>query len=146
MYSDTDMRVLEALRRRGLKATPQRLAICRFVLGKKGHPCASTIYEEVRRLHPTVSLATVYKTIHILRSLGLVQEMCPAPVQARIDSRTEPHINMICLRCGAIEDFKDRPIQQKAEELARGSGLLQTVQRIDIHGLCQACARAKRAR
>ncbi len=146
MPETTDMGIIDGLRKSGFKVTPQRLAICRLVLANRKHPRASTIYDGVKRLHPTVSLATVYKTIHVLQEIGLVQELCTPRVQARFDPRMEPHINLICLGCGAIEDLKDGLLQKNAAELAIGSGLLATVQRIDVHGLCQKCKRTQRTR
>jgi Fur family peroxide stress response transcriptional regulator len=65
-----DASVIKALRGKGYKATPQRIAIGRFALRSKDHPTAQRIYGEVKRIYPTVSLATVYKTIQILKEVG----------------------------------------------------------------------------
>ncbi len=70
-----DEAIIEALRKNGYKATSQRIAICRFALRGRNHPTAQRIYGEVKSVHPTVSLATVYKTLHVLKRLGLVQEL-----------------------------------------------------------------------
>ena len=50
---------------KGYKATPQRIAICRIALYSREHPTAQSIYNEVKKVHPTVSLATVYKTLQV---------------------------------------------------------------------------------
>ena len=144
MQKTDETAIIEGLRKRGFRVTPQRLAICRVVLADRNHPSASAIHAMVRRTHPTVSLATVYKTIDVLRDIGLVQELCVPKVQARLDSRMEPHINLICLGCGSIGDLSDGRLQRGAAELAAGSGLLETVQRIDLHGYCRRCVRARR--
>lgn len=60
-----------ALREKGHKASPQRIAISRFVLHNHTHPTAQRIYSEVKKVYPTVSLATIYKTIQILEWVGL---------------------------------------------------------------------------
>jgi Fur family peroxide stress response transcriptional regulator len=71
----SDAAAIEALRRKGYRATPQRIAICRFALHSRDHPTARRIYNEVKRVHPTVSLATVYKAIQVLKELDLIQEL-----------------------------------------------------------------------
>jgi Fur family peroxide stress response transcriptional regulator len=68
----SDSAIINALRKRGYKATSQRIAICRLVLSNREHPTAQRIYREMKRLHPTVSVATVYKTLRVLRELRLV--------------------------------------------------------------------------
>jgi Fur family peroxide stress response transcriptional regulator len=145
MKPNMDTRIIEALRSRGYKVTPQRLAICRLALADRDHPSVGTIHEEVRRIHPTVSLATVYKTIHVLRDIGLVQELCSINVEGRMDTKMEPHINLICQVCGSIYDLRDDPFQKEASELAKGTGILDSVQRVDVLGLCPGCTRSQRS-
>jgi Fur family peroxide stress response transcriptional regulator len=68
-----------------------------------------------KKIHSPVSLATVYKTLEVLRDLDLVQEINFPKGQARFDSYMNPHINLICLKCGNITDLDDRT----AEEITR---------------------------
>jgi Fur family peroxide stress response transcriptional regulator len=89
----SDAMIIETLRKNGYKATTQRIAICRFALHSRDHPTAQRIYSEVRKVHPTVSLATVYKTLQILTEHGLIQELDFPQSQARFDSYVKPHIN-----------------------------------------------------
>jgi Fur family peroxide stress response transcriptional regulator len=106
-YQKSDTSAIEALRSKGYKATPQRIAICRIALKSREHPSAQQVYDEVKRTHPTVSLATVYKTLELLRDLDLVQELDFPKGQARFDPYRSPHINLICLKCGEITDLDD---------------------------------------
>lgn len=142
MKANDDLRIIEGLRSHSYKVTPQRLAICRLVLVSRGQSQTANIFEQVREARPTVSPATAYKTPSVLRAPGMVQELCLIRVQTRFDSRMEPHINMICRSCGAIEDCTDAPLQDKASELARNAGLLDAIQQIDVHGLCPRCPRS----
>lgn len=64
---DSDSSIIKALRGKGYKATPQRIAIGQFVLHNHAHPTAQRIYSEVRKVYPTVSLATIYKTVNLER-------------------------------------------------------------------------------
>jgi len=65
----------EELKKKGYKLTTQRLAICKFILIRNDHPTAEVIYQELRKEYTTISLGTIYKTLHLLKSLGLIQEL-----------------------------------------------------------------------
>ena len=135
----SDALIIETLRKKGYKATTQRIAICRFALHSRDHPSAQRVYDEVRRVHPTVSLATVYKTLQILTEHGLVQELDLPESQARFDSYVEPHINLVCMRCGNIQDFDDSAAREMVERVAAKAEFTRTGQRLDIYGVCKTC-------
>ena len=131
--------IIQALRKRGYKATPQRVAICLLALHSRDHPTAQRIYREVKEIQPTVSLATVYKALQILTELGLIQELDFPKIQARFDSYVEPHINLVCLRCGNIKDFDDPTARERVTRIAAAAEFTRTGQRLDIYGVCKAC-------
>jgi Fur family peroxide stress response transcriptional regulator len=135
----SDALIIETLRKNGYKATTQRIAICRFALHSRDHPTAQRVYDEVRRVHPTVSLATVYKTLQILKEHGLVQELDLPESQARFDSYVGPHINLVCMRCGNIQDFDDSAAREMVERVAAKAEFTRTGQRLDIYGVCKTC-------
>jgi Fur family peroxide stress response transcriptional regulator len=70
----TKRQIIEVLREKGLKVTTQRLAICQILFSSDLHPTAEQIYEKIVDLHPTISRATIYKTITKLQKKGLIQE------------------------------------------------------------------------
>jgi Fur family peroxide stress response transcriptional regulator len=135
----SDALIIETLRKNGYKATTQRIAICRFALHSRDHPTAQRIYNEVRKMHPTVSLATVYKTLQILTEHGLIQELDLPQSQARFDSYVEPHINLVCMQCGNIQDFNDKTAQEMVERVTTKAQFTRTGQRLDIYGMCKTC-------
>jgi Fur family peroxide stress response transcriptional regulator len=137
----SDAKIVEALRRRGYKATPQRIAICRFVLHSRAHPTAQETYREVRQTYPTVSLATVYKTLSALSELGLVQQLPLGHGEARFDSYVEPHVNLVCRRCGNISDLEHRLAREIVAKVAAATDFTLTGQRLDMYGICQKCSR-----
>ena len=136
----SDAATIEALRIKGYKATPQRIAICRIALHSREHPSALSIYDEVKKVHPTVSLATVYKTLQVLRDLDLVQELNFPIGQARFDSYMKPHVNLICLQCGNITDLDDLTTREIANRVAAATKFKPNGQRIDVYGICQKCS------
>jgi Fur family peroxide stress response transcriptional regulator len=135
-----DASVIKALRGKGYKATPQRIAIGRFALRSRDHPTAQRIYGEVKRIYPTVSLATVYKTIQILKEVGLIQELNLSQGQTRFDPDTHPHIHLICLGCGSIMDWEDPMVSEIMARVA-AANFSATGQSFDIYGNCQSCDR-----
>jgi Fur family peroxide stress response transcriptional regulator len=135
----SDALIIDTLRKNGYKATTQRIAICRFALHSRDHPTAQRIYNEVRKMHPTVSLATVYKTLQILTEHSLIQELDLPQSQARFDSYVEPHINLVCMQCGNIQDFNDETAQEMVERVTTKAQFTRTGQRLDIYGTCKTC-------
>jgi len=135
----SDASIIFILRKNGYKATPQRIAICRFVLQSRDHPTAQRIYDEVKKVHQTVSLATVYKTLQILAQHSLIQELDLPESQARFDSYVEPHVNLVCVRCGNIQDFDDHAARDLVERVAAKAEFTRTGQRLDIYGICKTC-------
>jgi Fur family peroxide stress response transcriptional regulator len=107
-----DARIIQALREKGHKATPQRIAIYRFVLSSREHPSAQRVYDEVKKGYPTVSLSTVYKTLQILKELRLVQEVSLPQGKLRFDPNVKPHFNLVCLECGSIVDVDGAEAQR----------------------------------
>lgn len=93
----------EALKRAGLKLTPQRLAILECLAGDGTHPTAQELYERLRERFPTMSVATVYNTLGALSQIGGCRplEMGGA---TRFDPNVGPHHHAVCERCGSIRD------------------------------------------
>ncbi len=137
----SDAAAIEALRNKGYKATPQRIAICRIALHSREHPTAQRIYDEVKKVHPTVSLATVYKTLQVLRDLDLIQELNLHQGQTRFDPYIKPHINLICQQCGKIEDLDDPTAREISERVSVATKFKPNGQRIDVYGICQKCSK-----
>src|SRR3989337_144657 len=103
--------LIARLRYEGYKITPQRLAICRLILSSKDHPTADQIYQKVSKEFPAISLATVYHTIHLLKELGLLQELGFVDRSSRYDPNTAPHINVVCPKCGEIQDYEAESVK-----------------------------------
>jgi Fur family peroxide stress response transcriptional regulator len=137
----TDTAIINALRSKGYKATPQRIAISKIALSSHEHPNIQKIYREVRKHHSTVSLATVYKTLQILQETGLIQELSFPQGQTRYDPYIKPHINLVCLQCGKIQDIEDSALNDLIQKVASNAHFTLTSQRVDIYGICNKCAK-----
>ena len=137
----SDEAIVATIRRKGYKATPQRIAICRIALRSHDHPSAQQIYDTVQKEHPTVSLATVYKTLQMLQELDIIHEICLPQGQSRFDPLMEPHINLICTRCGRIQDVVDSPSWECVAKLAKAAKFTVIGQPFNVHGICDRCSR-----
>jgi Fur family peroxide stress response transcriptional regulator len=135
----SDASIIQALRRKGYKATPQRITICRFALQGQDHPSAQRIYSNVKEIYPTISLATVYTTLQILKELGLIQELNFPHGETRFDSCIKPHINLVCLRCGNIKDIDDPTSREIIARATATAKFTATGQRIEVYGICEKC-------
>lgn len=137
-------RFQEALRRSGVKATHQRLEIFREVVGAPGHPDAETVFKGVRQRMPTVSLDTVYRTLHLFVALGLIGTLGPGRERTRFDADTRPHHHFVCTRCGLIQDVHSREFEGlKAPAAVTRLGHVETIQ-VEFRGLCSRCSRRKK--
>ncbi len=94
----------------GLRCTPQRFAVYEQLLGTDGHPTVEEIYQGVRALMPRISLATVYKALEAMVTVGLAARLTPVAgdLAARYDARPDPHYHFRCLRTGAVHDLPTR--------------------------------------
>jgi Fur family peroxide stress response transcriptional regulator len=132
--------MIAALKARGLRVTPQRLAVLRILAARDDHPSVEQVFQEVHRDFPTTSLATIYKIVTMLKELGQVLELGFADAGSRYDGfKPYPHPHMICTKCGAIADPDYGDMQRMAQEMAKLSGFTITSHRLDFFGLCPRC-------
>jgi Fur family peroxide stress response transcriptional regulator len=97
--------ILKKLRENNHKLTPQRLAIVKILANSEGHPDVEKIYEQLQTGFPTMSLATVYRNVMILKSLGEVLELGFPDGSNRYDgNKPYPHPHVICVKCKKIID------------------------------------------
>lgn len=96
--------ILEALRDKGLRCTPQRYGVLEYLQRRKVHPTAEEIYRAVNRTDPRASRATVYNNLRSLIDAGLVRELSLDGKAARFEAAIERHHHFICDSCGQIED------------------------------------------
>ena len=132
-----------ALRRAGVKLTPQRLEIFRELTGTEAHPDAETLFRAVQQRMPTVSLDTVYRTLWMLHDLGLVTTLGPRGSGVRFDANLERHHHYVCVRCGLVRDFDSEELNGLSVPGAvRELGSIVDTQ-VEVRGLCARCQRER---
>jgi Fur family peroxide stress response transcriptional regulator len=131
--------MIRVLRDKGCRLTPQRLAMLRILSKSEGHPSAEQIYEQIRADYPTTSLATIYKTLNLLKHMGEVLELTFG-VESHYDGKKPyPHPHAICTKCGQILDPEFAALAGISQEIARQTGYQITHQQLNFFGLCPRC-------
>lgn len=96
----------------GLKATQQRIVIYSALLSTVDHPTAEKIYETIRPQNPSVSLATVYKTLDALVNIGLANKVMSDQGSIRYDANIDTHNHIYCTNTKEIMDYEDNELEQ----------------------------------
>ncbi len=132
--------IIKALRDKRHRLTPQRLAMLRIIAKSEGHPSAEQIYELIKADFPTTSLATIYKTLSLLKDMGEVLELTFASVGSRYDgNKPYPHPHVICTKCGQILDPEFTAMAEISQEMERQTGYKLTHHQLTFFGLCPRC-------
>ena len=135
------MDIAQILRSQGFKVTPQRIAIYDALRGHHDHPTAEMLYHTLRPEHPSMSLATVYKTMEIFEKIGLVKILEVGDERAHYDWDTQAHPHIRCIRCNKVEDMMGIDLKAIKTIADQGSEYQITGQHITFEGVCPECAK-----
>lgn len=135
--------LITALKERDFRLTPQRIELVRLIAASEGHPSASQLYAKIKRQFTTISHATVYKTLALLKEMDQVLEIDLHGDSHYDGNNPQPHPHIICIKCNTIIDgdmYQD-PNSIRRTEQASGYKILR--QQITLYGLCPACQEAE---
>lgn len=128
---------------RGVPLTHQRLAVYEELSARHDHPSAETLYASLKKAYPSLSLATVYKTLLTLHEMGMVSRVDSPTSSARYDAIVETHHHAVCTACGRIEDLFDARLDRLPAPKA--AGFVASGHSVHFHGLCAACAKVRKS-
>lgn len=130
----TATQISEKLISSGVRPTSQRVAVYKYLLGTHEHPRVADIYSVLKAENPTLSLGTVYNSVEVLCSTGLVRKLTISGSEARYDAFVEEHGHFLCEKCGKVFDF---PLSGTLHNLPDGF----TVTKRDVYceGICDEC-------
>jgi Fur family peroxide stress response transcriptional regulator len=140
--TDPDVRfhqLITALKERDFRLTPQRVELVRLIAASEGHPSANQFYENIKQKFPTMSHATVYKTLALLKDINQVFEIDLHGDSHYDGNRPEPHPHLICTKCGKIVDGEMFLSQEMIKKLEQESGFIILRPQVSLYGLCQDC-------
>jgi Fur family transcriptional regulator, peroxide stress response regulator len=136
----TEAQLREALETSGQRFTEQRAAVYRYLVGTDTHPTADEVLVAVRHELPTISLATVYKSLETLVGCGLVGKLTYTDASSRYDGRTDPHHHARCLGCGRVTDLPGHLPECELDLLrGRAKDFLVVGYRFELSGYCADC-------
>lgn len=134
-------KIIEILRQRGIRLTPQRKEIIR-ILCRQSHPGAGEILERAREKIPGISTSTVYYTISLLKKEELIKELEFYDMENRYESELADHIDLICTKCGEITNFKDNTTTTRSV-IEESTGFRPHRMRFEYYGTCARCRNKK---
>jgi len=129
------------LQDRGLRATQQRDAVLRVFLARDAHVSVEELYERLRRDHPSIGHATVYRTMGLFVEAGIAKERRFHEGRVRYEPGvdTSHHDHLVCLHCGDIQEFEDPTIERIQRDIAESRGFEVRYHRLELYGLCALC-------
>jgi len=123
----------------GLAVTPQRLAIIEALVASADHPRAEQIFDDVRRLHPHISLATVHRTLETLCAIGEARKVTMLYDSARYDGNLEPHHHVVCVKCRSIRDVAISGLEHVMEGGLALEGFTPIGWSLEVLAICGQC-------
>jgi Fe2+ or Zn2+ uptake regulation protein len=140
LMQNREIALAAALRERGQRSTPQRLAIARVLTDLDRHVTAERVHAEVSARMPGVSLPTVYATLDLLEELGLARRVATEGGAVVYDPRVDEHHHLVCRVCGAIADVDASVDTADVRAAARAAGFEPDASQVVVRGLCADCA------
>ncbi len=136
--------MVSKLREHSFRITPQRLAVLRVLAASEGHPSVERIYETVRQEFPTTSIATIYKTVNLLKQINELLEISFPDGSNRYDGyKPFPHPHLICIKCKKIVDLDLDSLDAMEKEVALETNFEILNHRLDFFGICSNCMAEK---
>jgi Fe2+ or Zn2+ uptake regulation protein len=125
--------------RHGLAVTHQRQVLYEAMQRMHGHPSPEDVYHRVRKRIPSISLATVYKNIHLFVESGILREVSLHHGSLRVERNEHPHHHLICTECKSIADVDAKFFGLAAKPRKLPEGFLVERYVVDILGRCKSC-------
>lgn len=137
------------LKARGVRLTRQRLVVVKVMESAARHMDAGEILEVAQRIDPNINRVTVYRTLELLKHLGLIDELDLLHLRGHrhfYESHgPRDHIHVACIRCGKVREFESDLYEELKHQISRDCGIEITVARTEVGGLCADCRQKSRA-
>ncbi|MGH9585987.1 MAG: Fur family transcriptional regulator [Acidobacteriaceae bacterium] len=136
--------LLDALESRGVRLTAQRRALIETIQDATSHLDAASLLKQARKRDPNIDRATVYRTIDLLKRLGMIDELDLMHIEGEkhyYEVRTQKeHLHLACFGCGEIKEFTSPSFERLKQEIAAKNQFEIQVMRLEVGGLCKRCA------
>jgi len=136
----TERKIAATLRQHDYKLTPQRRAVMRTIASSQDHLTPAAIYLKMHKDHPSIGLATIYRTLDILAKLELICELhAGGSCHSYTVGAPGQHHHLICSHCGEVIDFAGYDLTPLEQRLSRETGFEIEGHLLEFIGLCQNC-------
>ncbi|HMH13117.1 MAG TPA: transcriptional repressor [Edaphobacter sp.] len=142
MTVDESKSFREICQENGIAVTHQRQVLYEVMKSMHGHPSPEEVYAKVRKKVPAISLATVYKNIHLFVENGVFREVSMHHGSVRVEMNGEEHHHMVCSKCKAITDIGEDELGLVAKRNKLPGGFLVERYAVDVIGVCAKCQTA----
>ena len=123
----------------GLAATHQRQVLYEVMQTMPGHPSPDEVYARIKEKIPSISLATVYKNIHLFVESGVLKEVSLHHGSLRVEMNDKAHHHMVCSKCKAITDIGEKELGLVSKKDKLPGGFLVERYAVDVIGICAKC-------
>lgn len=135
----------EAFHGAGRRLTTQRRLILEVLEESEGHLDAETLHDRVKARNPSISLATVYRTLAVLEDMGRVEKHSLGEDHGHYEAvRDGPHYHFACLGCGKVIEFDAPEVAQVMCRLSEKEGVQVTDAHLSLSGYCARCREKER--
>ncbi len=130
--------------RNGIAVTHQRQVLYEVMQGMEGHPSPEEVYARVKRRIPSISLATVYKNLHLFIESGIFREVSLHHGSLRVEMNDRPHHHLVCTVCKSIMDVEEEELgalvtHASPQPNKLPGGFLAERFAVDVLGRCVRC-------
>jgi len=145
MMAGENIQFREQLKKKGYKMTTQRQAILDVILQHEGeHLSTEEIYELVKKEHPDIGLATVYRTLLLLDDMELIYKLDFDDGCNRYELNRHKddhrHHHLICTQCGGVEEVEEDLLESLEEQILKNYGFIVLNHRVKFYGYCKKCS------
>jgi Fur family ferric uptake transcriptional regulator len=132
--------ITERLSEKGYRLTPQRLMILSAIESSHEHISAEEIYAQVAAKYPHVNISTVYRTLELLKRLGMVYEIDLGEGRIRYHAaESGHHHHLVCQECGLVIDIDESTLSSLRNIILRDYNFRAELRHVAIFGLCENC-------
>lgn len=136
----TQQDILDQLRSSGVRLTPQRLLILNAVAQGGGHMGVDEVFRKAKESYPFMDIATVYRTLHLFRRMGVVTEVAIGDrLHFEITDPEAPHHHMVCSACGGAYDLAPDYLHEFRNTLTEEFDFEPDLDNFTVTGVCSTC-------
>ena len=130
-----DSRIERLCEKKGMRMTNQRRVIAQVLSDSVDHPSVPDVHERAVKIDPSISVATVYRTVRLLEETGILERHDFKDGYSRYETKNEHHDHLVNIEDGTIIEFANKEIETLKERIAREHGFRLVDHRLELYGV-----------